>query len=1076
MFRKSEQDKIHHVNIKRGITSHFSRMLKILQQKHVQQSDGDEFVYSNDESNNLCNALEAVFLHGLKEPVATKLSSYVGLANPQDTPVYLNFWAVAEKFTHKNVIDHLKSLRQISTEIGLCRAWIRLALNDGLMESYLHSVVVDVKSLKYFYHSYSYLRDHEQPGILSNYLTGLMSLTFQLSLNSSVLNDWNNSTLQLISNLGSAPPAVVRPEPETARVFSPPKITQREIREKPEPPDDPEPIVASRKSDLRPERRKEQAMFNSISDVEAMRRVTPMPQDDRVSYTPSDCSSSSHTSCPDPSGFPISSPPPSLDVKNSPHLYPRPSNSSLKFGGIGDATNTKDGENQSLATCSPPASITDDLEEDAVKELMMSPPRQRSRRVSEEDSWIISPSGGISSPLSFASPSDKWSKRSGNLGPLNQSEMIRQSRSPSPLKSGTSLAAEKFLDTQQIPPFEMDTEKSTSRVLEPGAEDISEPFDDIYDPPSTSASPIPELERDSKETSVANITKETSVANITANLPTPKLDPLEQDAILKKVLSNIDLQADRDREARDLADSWRARNAQALSVNHEVSSPRLGTSPYADDVLANKATEKNKSEALEQTLTVDNDDFSLEKSTDTVVAEDADTSVYQDSATIAADQGSREQSSAVNINVDSGRSMAGEDMEEDFESGRFGNSLGSMMGWSSEIDHKQKPKEIEAREDSSRTESFAAMLRSYIPGMSAPDPAVTLDQVIEDLPRTDGEDDDDAGYSDQDDEPDGQARKTSGESKASSAAFKQRQDSCLDDFEVLDSPSDSLCGQVAANSSRMIFLFRVPQEHGLSHQNFTCRGCSRPIGIIYGQPRLCSFDGGLYCYECHENMETYIPSSIVFDWDFRKKKVCTENFKFLTELESQALYDIEKLNPKLYSHVPELQDLKILRQRLCYLKSYLFTCSAKMAESLRQKVWPREHLYDRRDLYSVTDLLQVQAGTLQKLVKDLVRFSSQHVYSCVLCSQKGYVCEICRNARIIYAFEVDTTVRCETCKAVYHKTCMTESLPCPKCQRWGRRSNSSIMNNHPEDYGTSPVQHSEFLQHSSPSSVSLETP
>ncbi|RUS83813.1 hypothetical protein EGW08_008425, partial [Elysia chlorotica] len=213
MFRKNDQDKIHHINIKRGITSHFARMLKILQQKHVQQSDGDEFVYSNDESNNLCNALEAVFLHGLKESVTTKLSSYVGLATPQDSTVYLNFWAVAEKFTHKNVITHLQSLRQISTEIGLCRAWIRLALNDGLMESYLHSVVVDQKSLKYFYHSYSYLRDMEQPGILSNYLTGLMSLTFQLSLNSSVLNDWNNSTLQLISSLASAPPPVVRAVP-----------------------------------------------------------------------------------------------------------------------------------------------------------------------------------------------------------------------------------------------------------------------------------------------------------------------------------------------------------------------------------------------------------------------------------------------------------------------------------------------------------------------------------------------------------------------------------------------------------------------------------------------------------------------------------------------------------------------------------------------------------------------------------------------------------------------------------------------------------------------------------------------
>ncbi|KAI8796155.1 pleckstriny domain-containing family M member 1 [Biomphalaria glabrata] len=174
-FRRKEyhEDTIHHVKVKKGITILFSKTLKLLQHKHLQLDDA-EFIYSNDASNNLCNVLEAVFLHGLKDSVTQKLTAYVGLAaSSLDTTSGLNFWNVAAKFTHKDVIVQLQSLSQITTPIGWCRAWVRMALNDGLMQSYLHSMIVDVKTLKYFYHSFAYLRDFEQPGILNNLLTVL---------------------------------------------------------------------------------------------------------------------------------------------------------------------------------------------------------------------------------------------------------------------------------------------------------------------------------------------------------------------------------------------------------------------------------------------------------------------------------------------------------------------------------------------------------------------------------------------------------------------------------------------------------------------------------------------------------------------------------------------------------------------------------------------------------------------------------------------------------------------------------------------------------------------------------------
>ncbi|GFO42326.1 pleckstrin homology domain-containing family m member 3 [Plakobranchus ocellatus] len=1108
MFRRNDQDNIHHANIKRGITSHFARMLKILQQKHIQQADseGDEFVYSNDESNNLCSALEAVFLHGLKPPVTQKLSTYVGWTGSEDTSVYLNFWAVAEKFTHKNVISYLKSLRQITTEIGLCRAWIRLALNDGLMESYLHSVVVDEKSLKYFYRSSSYLRDIEQPGILKNYLTalndglmesylhsvvvdekslkyfyrsssylrdieqpgilknyltGLMSLTFSLSLNSSVLNDWNNSTLQLINNLSNVPAPIIRQVNTATQERSSGKVLHRRPEEqKSRNPEDPEPIVASRSSSItsNQSRGETQAMFSSIRDVEAIRRIIHAPSDSQVSYTPSDCSSSSLTSCPDPSGRPLHGSP-FNEILGSPHLYPRPSQLPEKPPEAGDVKILVD--------------IADDLEKDFATQLALSPPRPRSRKVTEKDAEILSPRSSVSSDVPIVPTAERHFDFV-HQGSDFQPEPKQRNVSPSPRRSQTGFADENLVAT---PPSQASAqqklEKTGHSSVHPSTSNNDiEPYDDIYAARVKSPSPSASEERTAKEK---------SFDELCAGLPAVKLDPLVQDAILKKVLGEIDKQADRDREARDLADSWKAKNILDQTGNHEyATASKLSTSPSSTSLLSGKSNINNPVQLQRQVLQdiQDNDpnsileDKQFEQSSDTITNETLPASQY-----VIRDCGQKvsDQSGTARRESD-GRSVEGEASEEEYGSGRFGNSLSSMMGWSSDIDPKQKPRHVEPREDNSRTESFASMLRSYMPGLSAQEPAVTLDQVIENLPGEKNSEDDDHEEESEDekatgkDNPDGGLKRRGGSSKTSLS--EQKEDSSLDDFEVLRPPSDSVCGQVEANSTQMIFLFRVPQEHGLSHQNFTCRGCSRPIGMIYGQPRKCSFDGGLYCYECHENMETYIPSSIVFDWDFRKKKVCTENYKFLTELESQALYDIEELNPKLYKHLPEMGELKILRERLCYLKSYLFTCSQKMAESLRQKVWPREHLYDRRDLYSITDLLQVQAGTLQRLIKDLVKYSSQHVYSCVLCSQKGYVCEICRNARIIYPFEVDTTVRCERCKAVYHKTCMTESLPCPKCERWGRRSNSNIMDDHPEDYGISPDQIARPSQHSATSLLS----
>lgn len=55
--------------------------------------------------------------------------------------------------------------------------------------------------------------------------------------------------------------------------------------------------------------------------------------------------------------------------------------------------------------------------------------------------------------------------------------------------------------------------------------------------------------------------------------------------------------------------------------------------------------------------------------------------------------------------------------------------------------------------------------------------------------------------------------------------------------------------------------------------------------------------------------------------------------------------------------------------------------------------------------------LQVIEGKLAPFLGKVIKFATAHVYSCSLCSQKGFICEICNNGEILYPFEDISTSR-----------------------------------------------------------------
>ncbi|XP_024420024.2 pleckstrin homology domain-containing family M member 3 [Desmodus rotundus] len=255
-------------------------------------------------------------------------------------------------------------------------------------------------------------------------------------------------------------------------------------------------------------------------------------------------------------------------------------------------------------------------------------------------------------------------------------------------------------------------------------------------------------------------------------------------------------------------------------------------------------------------------------------------------------------------------------------------------------------------------------------------------------------------------------------------------------------PKDQIGGHELRKSKRqsvttsfLSILTTLSLERGLTAQSFKCAGCQRSIGLSNGKAKVCNYSGWYYCSSCHVDDSFLIPARIVHNWDTSKYKVSKQAKEFLEYVYEEPLIDIQQENPMLYLHAEPLAAVVRLRQRLKSLRAYLFSCRAAVAEDLRRRIFPREYLLQQIHLYSLADLQQVIEGKLAPFLGKVIKFATSHVYSCSLCSQKGFICEICNNGEILYPFEDISTSRCESCGAVFHSECKEKSVPCPRCVR-----------------------------------------
>jgi hypothetical protein len=99
-----------------------------------------------------------------------------GLKKPEEGYCQLVF-----EFTHRNVIQDLKRLLNVTTNYGRGRAWIYHALNDNLMESYLKCFLDNRKPVsKHYKRDVSLVTDEQAVTVLVTLVAGLENVEFRL--------------------------------------------------------------------------------------------------------------------------------------------------------------------------------------------------------------------------------------------------------------------------------------------------------------------------------------------------------------------------------------------------------------------------------------------------------------------------------------------------------------------------------------------------------------------------------------------------------------------------------------------------------------------------------------------------------------------------------------------------------------------------------------------------------------------------------------------------------------------------------------------------------------------------------
>ncbi|KAK3559601.1 hypothetical protein QTP86_013543 [Hemibagrus guttatus] len=139
----------------------------------------------------LCAQFEAVLQHGLRKSrglalTAAAIKQVAGFTSKTEGD--LTFWFYVKEHLNRHELQRFYSLRNIWSELGRGRAWLRCTLNEHSLERYLHMLLADRPRLSTFYEEWAFILDEERASMLPTMAAGLNSILFAINIDNTDLN------------------------------------------------------------------------------------------------------------------------------------------------------------------------------------------------------------------------------------------------------------------------------------------------------------------------------------------------------------------------------------------------------------------------------------------------------------------------------------------------------------------------------------------------------------------------------------------------------------------------------------------------------------------------------------------------------------------------------------------------------------------------------------------------------------------------------------------------------------------------------------------------------------------------
>ncbi|XP_031831363.1 sorting nexin-29 isoform X2 [Nomia melanderi] len=172
-------------------------LLAIAKKCHIRFGGRIELATESDICvTQLCHIFESIFSHGLRINCIEKINSAlrhvsdivsggnIKSCNTSDVA----FWPYIKEQLTWHEQERFSVLKQVHTDYGRGRAWLRAALNERSLERHLHAII-DPNILSSFYEDWAFLLDQERSAVLPNVAAGLGSILFAIRIDNEELDN-----------------------------------------------------------------------------------------------------------------------------------------------------------------------------------------------------------------------------------------------------------------------------------------------------------------------------------------------------------------------------------------------------------------------------------------------------------------------------------------------------------------------------------------------------------------------------------------------------------------------------------------------------------------------------------------------------------------------------------------------------------------------------------------------------------------------------------------------------------------------------------------------------------------------